>query len=241
MVTEDKTSAAASGSAECRRENWRAAKLLSHRRGQGLGAAIARKLIDEGCELAVDYFSSRDGAETMVKWAGEAGRKAASFLRGPDQSCGRRRPGGTSHGIPRRTGHPRQQCGRSGGAASRGPGPGVLVGVQDINVNSRGLGDARGGAAPGPVSRWVEHHPTSTSLAGRKSGHPGSLAYSHGQGCRDYMDPSPGHRTRSARHTGQRRGTGLDPWHEFSSNPYHAGFRRSHRRSDSTGAGGIAG
>ena len=34
--------------------------------GQGLGLAIVQGLIAEGCELAIHYHSSREGAEQLV-------------------------------------------------------------------------------------------------------------------------------------------------------------------------------
>ena len=35
--------------------------------GQGLGEAIVRELIHQGCDVAIHYFSSKDGAEALVK------------------------------------------------------------------------------------------------------------------------------------------------------------------------------
>lgn len=47
--------------------------------GQGLGFAIARSLIEHGCHTAIHYFSSREGAETLVSKAQSLGLKSAAF------------------------------------------------------------------------------------------------------------------------------------------------------------------
>ena len=47
--------------------------------GQGLGLAIVQGLIAEGCELAIHYHSSREGAEQLVAEATKANLKAQAF------------------------------------------------------------------------------------------------------------------------------------------------------------------
>ena len=47
--------------------------------GQGLGEAIPRELIRQGCDVAIHYFTSKDGAEALVKEAQAAGQRAAAF------------------------------------------------------------------------------------------------------------------------------------------------------------------
>ena len=47
--------------------------------GQGLGEAITRELIRQGCDVAIHYFTSKDGAEALVKEAQAAGQRAAAF------------------------------------------------------------------------------------------------------------------------------------------------------------------
>ncbi len=47
--------------------------------GQGLGLAIVRQLIQEGCHLAIHYHTSRDGAEELVAEATNAKLKAQAF------------------------------------------------------------------------------------------------------------------------------------------------------------------
>lgn len=47
--------------------------------GQGLGSAIGRRLIDEGCDLAIHYHTSRDGAEEVAVAAREKQLNAKAF------------------------------------------------------------------------------------------------------------------------------------------------------------------
>lgn len=47
--------------------------------GQGLGLAIVRRLIGEGCDLAIHYHSSREGAEKLVAEATKEKRNAKAF------------------------------------------------------------------------------------------------------------------------------------------------------------------
>ena len=47
--------------------------------GQGLGLAIVRHLITEGCHLAIHYHTSRAGAEQLVAEATKANLKAKAF------------------------------------------------------------------------------------------------------------------------------------------------------------------
>lgn len=47
--------------------------------GQGLGLAIGQSLVAEGCDLAIHYHTSRDGAEELVATARKAGLNAEAF------------------------------------------------------------------------------------------------------------------------------------------------------------------
>ncbi len=47
--------------------------------GQGLGAAISRELARQGCDIAIHYFSSRQGADEIRKDVQADGVKAVSF------------------------------------------------------------------------------------------------------------------------------------------------------------------
>ena len=47
--------------------------------GQGLGLAIVQRLIPEGCNLAIHYHTSRDGADQLVSTATDEKLKAQAF------------------------------------------------------------------------------------------------------------------------------------------------------------------
>ncbi|MCF7687694.1 MAG: SDR family oxidoreductase [Cephaloticoccus sp.] len=47
--------------------------------GQGLGQAIARELLRQGCDLALHYYSSKTGAETIRHEAQAAGQRCEIF------------------------------------------------------------------------------------------------------------------------------------------------------------------
>lgn len=47
--------------------------------GQGLGEAIVRELLRQGCDVAIHYFSSAAGAEALVDEAAAMGRRAKAF------------------------------------------------------------------------------------------------------------------------------------------------------------------
>ena len=47
--------------------------------GQGLGLAISRGLVSEGCHIAIHYHTSREGAEEVAKEAEAANLKAQAF------------------------------------------------------------------------------------------------------------------------------------------------------------------
>ncbi|PTY00281.1 oxidoreductase [Spartobacteria bacterium LR76] len=47
--------------------------------GQGIGKAISAELIRSGCDLAIHYFSSRDGAEELVAIAKARGQRATAI------------------------------------------------------------------------------------------------------------------------------------------------------------------
>lgn len=47
--------------------------------GQGLGLAICRELLRQGCEVAIHYFRSEAGARGLVEEATAQGRRAAAF------------------------------------------------------------------------------------------------------------------------------------------------------------------
>ena len=47
--------------------------------GQGLGLAIVRGLLNEGCDVAIHYHTSKAGAEELVAEAETSGRRAKAF------------------------------------------------------------------------------------------------------------------------------------------------------------------
>jgi 3-oxoacyl-[acyl-carrier protein] reductase len=149
--------------------------------GQGLGYAIAQALISAGCDTAIHYFSSRQGAGALADSAAP-GQKAGSFRADltDKEECSRL--------VSEATGF-------LGGLDILVNNAGDLVErklldeidrdfwqrVQRINVDSMvwvtqaaepHLARASGGASIVNLA----------SLAGRKGGHPGSLAYATAKG-----------------------------------------------------------
>jgi 3-oxoacyl-[acyl-carrier protein] reductase len=150
--------------------------------GQGLGAAITRRLIEAGCDVAIHYFSSRTGAGQLADLA-RANRqraeifpanlvepaaaeamveKAASFLGGLDilvnnagDLVGRRRLAEID--------------------------PDYWQRVQEVNVQTL-LWVTRAAAPHLARTKDGASIVNLSSLAGRKGGHPGSLAYSAAKG-----------------------------------------------------------
>ncbi len=47
--------------------------------GQGIGKEIAFELIRQGCNVAVSYYSSREGADEVISFARENNRRAEAF------------------------------------------------------------------------------------------------------------------------------------------------------------------
>ncbi len=47
--------------------------------GQGIGYAIVRELIDRGCNVAIHYFSSKDGSEELVRYAQSKNYRAVAI------------------------------------------------------------------------------------------------------------------------------------------------------------------
>ncbi len=145
--------------------------------GQGIGGEIAAQLLAAGCRVALHYHSSRSGAESMAARARESGRKAEAF------------PADLT---------------REEGATSLVKEASAFLGGLDILVNN--AGDLVGRRLLGEIDSaywqqliginvtsmmWVTRQALPflataggasivnvSSLAGRRGGHPGSLAYS---------------------------------------------------------------
>lgn len=150
--------------------------------GQGLGLAISTALVEAGCDVAVHYFSSREGAESCAQVAAQRGRRSASF---------------------------RADLTEEGSCASMVDEAAAFLGGIDILINNAGDLVARRQLSELDADFWTrvqEINVTSmvwvtraaapylakaeggasivnlASLAGRKGGHAGSLAYSTAKG-----------------------------------------------------------
>lgn len=149
--------------------------------GQGLGEAITRRLLAEGCDVAIHYFSSREGAEALAASARE-GQKAESFaadLTNPAAGeelvmCATDFLGGLDILIN-----------NAGDLVERRKvedlEPAFWDRVQEINVNSL-VWTTRAAVPHLSKSSHGASIVNLASLAGRKGGHPGSLAYSTAKG-----------------------------------------------------------
>ncbi|HEU5077617.1 MAG TPA: SDR family oxidoreductase [Opitutaceae bacterium] len=152
---------------------------------QGIGAAITRHLLAAGCDVFVHYRSSAQEAQTLAKEAAAAGRRCA----------------GTAGDLTKVA-----DCERVVAEAVK------FLGGLDLLVNNAGSIVARKTLAEADEAYWAEvmglnfdslrrvtkaatpHLLASaktfggssiiniSSLAGRKGGHPGSLAYSSSKG-----------------------------------------------------------
>ena len=148
---------------------------------QGIGHAITKQLIDSGANVAIHYFSSKQGALELVEYAHSKGQKAvclcadltnelaASTL--VDKSV---QALGSLHIL----------VNNAGSLVDR-----KLLGnieidfwhkVMDINLTSMML-------VTRAAAKYLAQHEHSSivnlaSLAGRKGGHPGSLAYATSKG-----------------------------------------------------------
>lgn len=149
--------------------------------GQGLGEAITRRLMAEGCDVAIHYFSSREGAEVLAG-SGREGQRAKSFaadLRNPAAGeelvmCATAFLGGLDILIN-----------NAGDLVERRKIADIDSDfwgrVQEINVNSL-LWVTRAAVPHLSKSPGGASIVNLASLAGRKGGHPGSLAYSTAKG-----------------------------------------------------------
>ena len=149
--------------------------------GQGLGLAICKSLIGEGCDLAIHYHTSRDGAETLAAAAKKEGLNAQAFQADltDEQS--------TKHFV-------QATADFLGGIDVLVNNAGDLVGRRKIgeidigfwekviNVNLTSMMLVTRECVP-----HLSQNPGSSivnlaSLAGRKGGHAGSLCYSTAKG-----------------------------------------------------------
>lgn len=150
--------------------------------GQGLGLAIASELMACGCDVAVHYFSSKEGAEKLAHSAAEKGVRAKAF---PADLTGESAAAKMVEKAAAFLGGLDILVNNAGDLVARHPLE-TIEGdfwekVQKANVNSLlwvtkaaapHLAEADAGASIVNLA----------SLAGRKGGHPGSLAYSAAKG-----------------------------------------------------------
>lgn len=150
--------------------------------GQGLGAAITRRLIECGCDVAVHYFSSRAGAERLAELAQTKGGRAKIFqanLTIPEEADS------LVENATHFLGGLDILVNNAGDLVERRRLPEIDASywqrVQEVNVNSL-LWVTR--AATPHLTRAKDGASiiNLASLAGRKGGHPGSLAYSTAKG-----------------------------------------------------------
>ena len=149
--------------------------------GQGIGQAIVADLLKAGCDVAIHYFSDRQGAEEMVELAASLGRKAKSFQADlSNESSAKdmvRNAADFLGGID-------VLVNNSGGLVARRQLEQVDLEfwktVIDINMTSMMLVSRE--AAPYLVRANGASVVNISSLAGRKGGHGGSLVYSTTKG-----------------------------------------------------------
>lgn len=150
--------------------------------GQGLGEAIARELVAGGCNVALHYFSRRSGAEALAAQARQAGQQAACFradlTREPECSALVEEAAAFLGGLD-------ILVNNAGDLVERRVLDSIDADfwerVQKINVHSA-LWVTR--AARPHLARATDGASivNLASLAGRKGGHPGSLAYATAKG-----------------------------------------------------------
>jgi len=164
--------------------NLNGKKALVTAGGQGIGRAIAEELVRSGCDVVVSYYSSRAGAEELAAFAQSHGRRATGFQADLTKAE-------NSDRLLKEAGE------FLGGLDVLVNNAGDLVGrrqlteidaefwqkVMSINLDS--LLAVTRAAAPLLTAAGAKEGASIVnlaSLAGRKGGHPGSLAYSASKG-----------------------------------------------------------
>jgi 3-oxoacyl-[acyl-carrier protein] reductase len=148
---------------------------------QGIGEAITKHLIDSGANVAIHYFSSADTANQLVEYASSKGQKAVAIS------------GDLTNEVDANE-LVEQTVEALGGLNILINNAGSLVArkmlnemeaefwhkVMDINLTSMMF--VTRAAAPHLAKQKKSSIVNLASLAGRKGGHPGSLAYSTSKG-----------------------------------------------------------
>lgn len=148
---------------------------------QGIGAAIAERLIDAGCHCALHYFSDGCGPQAQTQKASALGQQALSL-----------RADLTDTGAA--TSCVKQAVESLGGLDILINNAGSLVGRRTLEelddsffenvmaLNMRSVLAVTRAALPALKAAKQASIVNMSSLAGRKGGHPGSLAYSTAKG-----------------------------------------------------------
>lgn len=148
---------------------------------QGIGESIAKHFIDSGANVAIHYFSSADMAENLVKYANSKGVKSVAISGDLTQEA-------DANALVEKT------IEAFGGLDILINNAGSLVArnllsevetdfwhkVMDVNLTSMMF--VTRSAAPYLAKNDASSIVNLASLAGRKGGHPGSLAYSTSKG-----------------------------------------------------------
>src|ERR1043166_2098129 len=144
--------------------------------GQGLGHAIVEALIDAAAHVAIHYFSSEAGAKSLQQRAKKSGLQAEIFRADLTQSR-------ESESLVNRA------AGALGGIDVLINNAGDLVQRRNLDelddefwrrtldINLSSMAFVTRAAAPWLMKAGQSSIVNISSLAGRKGGHPGSLAY----------------------------------------------------------------
>jgi 3-oxoacyl-[acyl-carrier protein] reductase len=149
--------------------------------GQGLGRAVCEQLLNSGADVAIHYFSSETGARELKLLAEKAGRRAESFradlTKDADAAALVENAAGFLGGLD-------ILINNAGDLVERRSLEQVdrefWQHVMDVNVTSMML--VTRAATPWLAKAGQASIVNLSSLAGRRGGHPGSLAYSAAKG-----------------------------------------------------------
>ncbi|APY00966.1 SDR family NAD(P)-dependent oxidoreductase [Lacinutrix venerupis] len=148
---------------------------------QGIGEAITKHFIDSGSNVAIHYFSSADTANTLVDYATKKGLKAVAI-------SGDLTKEGDANNVVNKTvealGSLDILINNAGSLVARNLLEDLKTDfwhkVMDINMTSMML--VTRAAGPHLAKNESSSIVNLASLAGRKGGHPGSLAYATSKG-----------------------------------------------------------
>lgn len=149
--------------------------------GQGLGLAIVRRLISEGCAVAIHYHTSRDGAEELVLAAMKEKQKAQAFQADlTDEQAVKAFARSTADFL----GGIDILINNAGDLVGRRELADVDLGYWDkvMNINLTSMMLVTRECVPHLRKNAASSIVNLASLAGRKGGHAGSLCYSTAKG-----------------------------------------------------------